>query len=223
MINKVVSTLAEALDGIQDGASILVGGFGSTGIPFQLIDALFEKDVRHLTIIANNAGNKEEGVARLLGGGRVDKIICTYPRSTDCYIMERLYKEGKIELELVPQGTFTERMRAAGAGIGGFYTPTGVGTKIAEGKEIRNFDGMDYVLERPLKADVALLKAQTADRWGNLAYNKTGMNFAPLMATAASLTVVQVSEIVELGGIDPQRVNTPGIFVQRVVQVGDPL
>lgn len=220
MINRIVETLAEAVLGVGDGASIMVGGFGRTGTPLALIDAVLDLGVRELTIISNNAGNGHDGVAKLLEEGRVRKIICTYPRSLDCFVMEGLYRENRIELELVPQGTFNERIRAAGAGLGGFYTPTGVGTPLATNKELRIIDGTEYILEKPLHSDVALIKAHRADRWGNLVYRKTARNFAPLMATAATLTVAQVSEIVELGKLDPETVSTPGIYIDRVVQAG---
>lgn len=221
MINKIVNSVAEAVQGIPDGASIMVGGFGFTGTPFELLDAIFDLGIRDLTIISNNAGNGRTGVARLLDAGRVRKLICTYPRSLDCYVVDDLYRQGRIEIELVPQGTFVEKMRAGGAGLGGFYTQTGVGTPLAEGKEVRVLDGKEYLLEKPLRSDVALVKAQTADRWGNLFYPKTGKNFAPIMAAAADLTIAQAAEIVSIGEIDPELVSTPGIFVRRVVGVGE--
>lgn len=222
MLNKIVPTLAAAVADIQDGSTILVGGFGNSGIPVELIDALIDQGSKDLTVVTNNAGAGRTDVAKLLATGRVRKIVCSYPRSAGSVVFEELYAAGKIELELVPQGTLSERMRAAGAGIGGFFTPTAAGTKLAEGKETRRIDGRDYVLEKPLKGDVALIKAETADRWGNLTFRLAARNFAPTMAMAATLTVVQARKVVELGGIDPERVVTPGIFVDRVVEVANP-
>lgn len=219
MINKIVQTLEQAVAGISDGSTVLVGGFGGAGQPMALIDALIAQGARDLVIVNNNAGNAEVGLAALMKAGRVRKIICSFPRQADSYVFDDLYRSGKIELELVPQGTLAERVRAGGAGIGGFYTRTGVGTMLAEGKEVRNIDGHDYLLETPIKADVALIKAKCGDRWGNLTYNKTARNFGPVHATAAKLTIAQVDETVELGQIDPESVVTPGIFVQRVVKV----
>lgn len=219
MINKIVQTLEQAIAGIADGSTVLVGGFGGAGQPMALIDALIAQGARDLVIVNNNAGNAEVGLAALMKAGRVRKIICSFPRQADSYVFDDLYRSGKIELELVPQGTLAERVRAGGAGIGGFYTRTGVGTMLAEGKEVRNIDGHDYLLETPIKADVALIKAKCGDRWGNLTYNKTARNFGPVHATAAKLTIAQVDETVELGQIDPESVVTPGIFVQRVVKV----
>lgn len=219
MINKVFETAAQALADIHDGATIMIGGFGNAGMPAELIDALIEQGARGLTIVNNNAGNGETGLAALLKARRVAKIICSFPRQTDSYVFDALYRAGEIELELVPQGNLAERIRAAGAGIGGFFTPTGFGTLLAEGKEVREIDGRQYVLEQPLHADFALIKAQRADRWGNLVYRKTARNFGPIMATAAKTAVVQVTEVVELGMLDPEAVVTPGIFVQRVVQL----
>lgn len=219
MINKIVQTLEQAVAGIADGSTVLVGGFGGAGQPMALIDALIAQGARDLVIVNNNAGNAEVGLAALMKAGRVRKIICSFPRQADSYVFDDLYRSGKIELELVPQGTLAERVRAGGAGIGGFYTRTGVGTMLAEGKEVRNIDGHDYLLETPIKADVALIKAKCGDRWGNLTYNKTARNFGPVHATAAKLTIAQVDETVELGQIDPESVVTPGIFVQRVVKV----
>lgn len=219
MINKIVETLDEAVAGIQDGATVLVGGFGGAGQPMALIDALIAQGAKDLTIVNNNAGNAEIGLAALMKAGRVRKIICSFPRQADSYVFDELYRSGKIQLELVPQGTLAERVRAGGAGIGGFYTRTGVGTMLAEGKELRNIDGVDYLFELPIKADVALIKAKCADRWGNLTYNQTARNFGPVHATAAKLTIAEVDELVGLGEIDPEAVVTPGIFVQRVVKV----
>lgn len=210
-----------AVRGISDGSSVLIGGFGRAGLPFALIDALRRSGARELTVVNNNAGNGTTGLAGLLASGAVRKIICSFPRQSDSFIFDELYRAGKIELEVVPQGNLAERIRAGGAGIGGFYTPTGVGTLLAEGKEQRTIDGRQYVLEYPIKADVALIRAHRADRLGNLVYRKTGRNFGPIMATAAALTIVEVSEVVPIGGIDPETVITPGIFVDRVV-VADP-
>ncbi|MDE1931032.1 MAG: 3-oxoacid CoA-transferase subunit A [Alphaproteobacteria bacterium] len=219
MIDKRVKDLAAAVAGIKDGATVLCGGFGAVGEPIALTEALLPLGVRNLVIVANNAGTGETGIARLIKEGRVRKVICSYPRTTDPREFEAAYKAGKIELELVPQGTLSERLRAAGAGIGGFYTPTGVGTKLAEGKETRAIDGKSYVLEQPIRGDAALIAAHKSDRWGNLVYRKSARNFNPVMAAAAALTVVQVSEIVELGELDPEAIVTPGIFVDRVVRV----
>jgi 3-oxoadipate CoA-transferase, alpha subunit len=210
-----------AVRGISDGSIVLIGGFGRAGLPFALIDALRRGGARDLTVVNNNAGNGTTGLAALLAAGAVRKIICSFPRQTDSFVFDELYRSGKIELEVVPQGNLAERIRAGGAGIGGFYTPTGVGTLLAEGKEERTIDGRQYVLEYPIKADVALIRAHRADRLGNLVYRKTGRNFGPIMATAAALTIVEVSELVPIGGIDPETVITPGIFVDRVV-VADP-
>lgn len=219
MINKIVQSLSQAVAGVEDGATVLVGGFGGAGQPMALIDALIEQGAKDLVIVNNNAGNADVGLAALMKAARVSKIICSFPRQTDSYVFDELYRSGKIELELVPQGTLAERVRAGGAGIGGFYTRTGVGTMLAQGKEVRQIDGEDYVFEAPIKADVALIKAKCGDRWGNLTYNKTARNFGPVHATAAKLTIAQVDEIVELGEIDPETVVTPGIFVQRVIKV----
>jgi 3-oxoadipate CoA-transferase alpha subunit len=219
MINKIVQSLEQAVAGIKDGSTILVGGFGGAGQPMALIDALVAQGAKDLTVVSNNAGNAEIGLAALMKAGRVRKIICSFPRQADSYVFDELYRSGKLELELVPQGTLAERVRAGGAGIGGFYTRTGVGTMLAQGKEVRTIDGEQYLLEEPIKADVALIKAKCGDRWGNLTYNKTARNFGPVHATAAALTIAQVDEVVDLGEIDPESVVTPGIFVKRVVQV----
>jgi 3-oxoadipate CoA-transferase alpha subunit len=210
-----------AVRGIADGSTVLIGGFGRAGLPFALIDAVRRNGVRDLTVVNNNAGNGDTGLAALLAAGAVRKMICSFPRQSDSHVFDELYRAGRIELEVVPQGNLAERIRAGGAGIGGFYTPTGVGTLLAEGKELRTIDGRDYVLEYPIKADLALIRAHRADLLGNLVYRKTGRNFGPIMATAATLTVAEVSEVVPLGGIDPEAVVTPGIFVDRVV-VADP-
>ena len=210
-----------AVRGITDGSSVLIGGFGRAGLPFALIDALRRSGARELTVVNNNAGNGTTGLAALLAAGGVRKIICSFPRQSDSFVFDELYRAGKIELEVVPQGNLAERIRAGGAGIGGFYTPTGVGTLLAEGKEQRTIDGRQYVLEYPIKGDVALIRAHRADQLGNLVYRKTGRNFGPIMATAAALTIAEVSEVVPIGGIDPETVITPGIFVDRVV-VADP-
>src|SRR5580700_2889735 len=219
MIDKRVRSLAEAVSGIKDGALVLTGGFGGAGSPEALYGALLEQGARDLTIVNNNAGTGRTGLAGLMDAGRIRKIICSFPRSAGSVVFEELYKVGKIELELVPQGILSERMRCAGAGLGGFYSPVGVGTRLAEGKEVREIDGRRYVLEKPLKGDVAFCKALKSDRWGNLVYRKAARNFNPTMAMAADLTVVQVKEFVELGGLDPEMIVTPGIFVDRVVQV----
>jgi 3-oxoadipate CoA-transferase, alpha subunit len=219
MINKITASVAEALAGTPDGATVMVGGFGTAGIPNELIDGLIEQGARDLTVVNNNAGNGETGLAALLSTGRVRKIICSFPRQADSQIFDALYRSGKIELELVPQGNLVERIRAAGAGIGGFFTPTGYGTQLAQGKETREIDGRMYVLEAPIHADLALVKAERGDRWGNLTYRKAARNFGPVMATAARKTVATVHEIVDLGELDPEAVVTPGIFVHRVVQV----
>ena len=217
MIDKRVASLREAIAGIKSGAAVMIGGFGSSGIPFELIEALRQHGADDLTVISNNAGSHEIGIATLLRDRLVRKVVCTSPRSQGSVWFEKLYEEGAIELELMPQGTFAERMRAAGAGLGGFFTPTGYGTKLAEGKETREIDGVGYVLEPPLKADVALIKAHKGDKWGNLAYNTAGRNFNPVMAMAADMTIAEVEHIVELGELDPESVATPGIFVDRVV------
>jgi 3-oxoadipate CoA-transferase, alpha subunit len=214
---EICSDPDTAVRGISDGSSVLIGGFGRAGLPFALIDALRRSGARDLTVVNNNAGNGTTGLAALLAAGAVRKIICSFPRQSDSYVFDELYRSGKIELEVVPQGNLAERIRAGGAGIGGFYTPTGVGTPLAEGKEQRTIDGRQYVLEYPIKADVALIRAHRADLLGNLVYRKTGRNFGPIMATAAALTIVEVSEVVPIGGIDPETVITPGIFVDRVV------
>lgn len=221
MISKIVQSLQDAVAGIPDGATLMIGGFGTAGLPNQLIDAVLEQGARDLVVVNNNAGNGDTGLAALLAAGRVRKIICSFPRQVDSHVFDGLYRSGKIELELVPQGNLAERIRAAGAGIGAFYTPTAVGTPLAEGKEVRTINGRDYLLEYPLHADFALIKAQRADRWGNLVYRKTARNFGPIMATAARTTIAQVDAVVELGELDPEAIVTPGLFVQRVVAVGE--
>ncbi len=219
MINKIFESLQSAVADVHDGATVMIGGFGTAGMPSELIDALIEQGARELTIVNNNAGNGDIGLAALLKAKRVRKIICSFPRQTDSYVFDALYRAGEIELELVPQGNLAERIRAAGAGIGGFFTPTAYGTKLAEGKETRLIDGRHYVLESPLHADFALIKALKGDRWGNLVYRKTARNFGPIMASAAKTAIVQVSKVVPLGELDPENIVTPGIFVQRVIEV----
>ena len=216
---QLLDTVDEAVGGIEDGATVLVGGFGLAGMPFDLIDALIRQGATDLTIVANNAGNAEVGLAALLNAGRVRKILCSFPRQVDSWVFDELYREGKIELEVVPQGNLAERMRAAGAGIGAFYCPTGVDTPLAEGKETRTIGGRDYVLEVPIKGDYALISAHRADETGNLVYRKTARNFGPVMATAATTTIVQVDEVVPTGSLDPEAVVTPSIYVDRVVRV----
>jgi 3-oxoadipate CoA-transferase alpha subunit len=217
VIDKTVASLSEAVADIADGASVMIGGFGTAGMPDELIDALIERGVGDLTLINNNAGNGERGVAALIAAGRVRKIICSFPRQSDSHHFDARYRAGQIELELVPQGNLAARIHAAGAGLGAIFTPTGYGTLLAEGKETREIDGRHYVLEHPIRADFALIKAQRGDRWGNLVYRKTARNFGPIMAMAATTTIAQVDETVPLGAIDPETVVTPGIFVQRVV------
>jgi 3-oxoadipate CoA-transferase alpha subunit len=215
----ICGTTAEAVAGIRDGSTVLVGGFGMAGMPVQLIDALIEQGARDLTVVSNNAGNGDAGLAALLAEGRVRKMICSFPRQTDSWVFDGLYRAGKIDLEVVPQGSLAERIRAAGAGIGAFYSPTAVGTPLAEGKETRQIGGRDYVLEYPIKGDVALIGAYRSDRMGNLVYRKTARNFGPVMATAATMVVVQVHEIVETGELDAESIVTPSIYVDRVVAV----
>jgi 3-oxoadipate CoA-transferase, alpha subunit len=225
MINKIVQTMAEAMAGIRDGAVVLLGGFGSIGQPNALIDGLIEHGAKDLTIVSNNAGVGRIGLARLLELGRVRKIICSYPRSVDPVVFEELYRAGKIELEIVPQGTLAERLRAAGAGIPAFFTATAVGTKLAAGKEQREIGGRNYLLEESLGGDVALIEAWEADRWGNLTYRSSARNFNPVMAMAATLTIAQAQHIVDLGALDPEKIATPGIHVNRVLHVpyGEPI
>jgi 3-oxoadipate CoA-transferase alpha subunit len=220
MISKIVASVEEAVADIRDGATVMIGGFGNAGMPSDLIDALIAQGARELTVVNNNAGNGDRGLAALLQAGQVRKIICSFPRQADSQVFDALYRAGKIELELTPQGNLAERIRAAGAGIGGFFSPTGYGTQLAEGKETRTINGRNYVLEMPIHADFALIKARAADRWGNLVYRKTGRNLGPIMAMAAAITIAQVSEVVPLGELDPEVIVTPGIFVQRVVTLG---
>ena len=219
MIDKIFPSAEAALADVADGATVMIGGFGTAGLPNELTDALLAQGARELTIVNNNAGNGDTGLAALLAAGRVRKIICSFPRQVDSHHFDRLYRAGKIELELVPQGNLAERIRAAGAGIGGFFTPTGYGTELARGKETREIDGRMYVLESPIHADFALIKAERGDRWGNLTYRMTARNFGPVMAMAARTTVATVHQVVDLGALDPECVVTPGLFVQRVVRV----
>jgi 3-oxoadipate CoA-transferase alpha subunit len=218
MIDKISPSVAAAVADIPDGATILIGGFGTAGMPAALIDALIAQGARDLVIVNNNAGNGDTGLAALLKARRVRKIICSFPRQADSHVFDALYRAGEIELELTPQGNLAERIRAAGAGMGGFFSPTGYGTDLAVGKETRLIDGRHYVLESPIHADFALIKAFHGDRWGNLVYRKTARNFGPIMAMAARCTIAQVTRVVELGELDPEAIVTPGIFVQRVVQ-----
>src|SRR3954465_10679753 len=219
MIDKTVPDAAAAVAGIPDGATVMIGGFGGAGQPVELIDALIASGAGDLTIVNNNAGNGDTALAALLAAKRVRKIVCSFPRQSDSWVFDGLYRAGEIELELVPQGNLAERIRAAGAGIGAFFTPTGFGTLLAEGKETREIDGRHYVLEYPIHADVALIKADRGDRWGTLVYRKTARNFGPIMASAAKCAIAQVRETVDLGGLDPETIVTPGIFVQRVVKL----
>ena len=219
MINKIVDSLAAAVADIRDGATIMIGGFGTAGMPAELIDALIAQSARNLTIVNNNAGNGDTGLAALLKTKRVKKIICSFPRQSDSYVFDALYRGGEIELELVPQGNLACRIEAAGAGLGAIFTPTGYGTLLAEGKETREIGGRNYVLEYPIHADFALIKADRGDRWGNLVYRKTARNFGPIMASAAKCAIAQVREIVVLGALDPEVIVTPGIFVRRVVEI----
>src|SRR5215212_3678911 len=219
MIDKILPSTAAALAGVRDGSTVMIGGFGGAGQPNELIDALIAQGARDLTIVNNNAGNGEQGLAALLKAGRVRKIICSFPRQVDSYVFDELYRGGRIELELVPQGNLAERIRAAGAGIGAFFTPTGYGTELAKGKETREINGRMYVLESPIHADLALIKAERGDRWGNLVYRKSARNFGPIMAMAAKTTIASVHDVVALGELDPEAIVTPGIFVQRVVRV----
>jgi len=219
MIDKRMTDIDRAVADVFDGAVVMVGGFGPAGQPAELLDALIRRRPRELTLISNNAGNGDYGLAALLKAGCVKKVVCSFPRQVDSWVFDDLYRRGEVALELVPQGNLAARIQAAGSGLGGIFTPTGFGTQLAEGKETRRIDGKDYVFETPLRADFALIKALKADRWGNLVFDKTGRNFGPIMATAAACTIAQVSETVALGELDPEAVVTPGIFVQRVVQV----
>ena len=219
MINKQVATLADAVADVPDGATVMVGGFGTAGLPDELVGALLEQGARDLTIVNNNAGNGDSGLAALLAAGRVRKVICSFPRQADSHHFDRLYRAGQIELELVPQGNLAERIRAAGAGIAGFFTATGYGTELAKGKETRVIAGRGYVFETPIHADFALIKAERGDRWGNLTYRMTARNFGPVMAAAAKVSVASVHEVVALGEMDPEAVVTPGLYVQRIVLI----
>lgn len=219
MIDKIAPSVAEALAGVQDGATVLIGGFGTAGIPNELIDGLIAQGARGLTVVNNNAGNGDTGLAALLATGRVRKIICSFPRQVDSHVFDALYRSGRIELELVPQGNLAERLRAAGAGIGAFFCPTGYGTELAGDRETRVIDGRPYVLEYPIHGDLALIKAERGDRWGNLTYRKAARNFGPVMAMAAKKTVATVHEIAELGALDPEAIVTPGIFVSQIVKI----
>ena len=219
MINKLADSVAQALEGVQDGATVLIGGFGTAGIPGELIDGLIAQGARDLTVVNNNAGNGEQGLAALLKAGRVRKIICSFPRQVDSHVFDGLYRAGKLELELVPQGTLAERLRAAGAGIGAFFCPTAYGTELAAGKETREINGRHHVLEHPIHGDLALIKAERGDRWGNLTYRMSARNFGPVMATAAKKTVATVHEVVELGALDPEAIVTPGIYVSQIVRI----
>ena len=219
MINKIANSAADAMAGIQDGSTVMVGGFGTAGIPNELIDGLIAHGAKDLTVVNNNAGNGDTGMAALLKTGRVRKIICSFPRQADSYVFDELYRSGKLELELTPQGNLSERIRAAGAGVGAFFTPTGFGTDLAKGKETREINGKMYVLEYPIYGDVALVKAECGDRWGNLTYRKTARNFGPTMAMACKHTIASVHEIVELGDLDPEAIVTPAIFVNKIVKI----
>ena len=219
MINKIAPSVAQALANVKDGATVMIGGFGTAGIPNELIEGLIAQGAKDLTVVNNNAGNGEAGLAALLMTGRVRKIICSFPRQADSQVFDALYRAGKLELELVPQGNLSERIRAAGAGIGAFFTPTGFGTELAKGKETREINGKHYVLEYPIFGDVALIQAERGDRWGNLTYRMTARNFGPSMAMACKMTVASVHEIVELGQIDPEAIVTPAIFVSKIVKI----
>ena len=219
MIDKIAASVADALADVQDGATVLIGGFGTSGNPNELIDGLIAHGAKDLTVVNNNAGNGDTGLAALLKAGQVRKIICSFPRQVDSHVFDALYRSGQLELELVPQGNLAERIRAAGAGIGAFFCPTAYGTDLAKGKETREIDGKHYVLEYPIHADVALIKAEAGDRWGNLTYRMAARNFGPVMATAAKQTIATVHEIRELGQLDPEAIVTPGIYVSRVVKI----
>lgn len=219
MINKISSSIQDAFKDVKDGSTVLIGGFGGAGQPAELIDGLLEHGARDLVVVSNNAGNGETGLAALLKSGRVRKIICSFPRQADSYVFDELYRAGKLELELVPQGNLAERIRAAGAGVGAFFSPTGFGTELAAGRETREIDGRNYVLEYPIKGDVALIKAERGDRWGNLVYRKTARNFGPVMATAAAITIATVHHVVALGELDPESVVTPGLYVNHIVHI----
>jgi len=220
VIQKIMPSVVEALRDIADGSTILISGFGGAGLPIFLLDALHDQGAKGLTLVSNNAGNSGIGISKLIGAGRVKKMVCSFPRQPESGAFDDLYRVGKIELELVPQGTLAERIRAGGAGIGGFYTPTGFGTELAKVKDVREIDGVNHIFEKAIKADYALIKADKGDRWGNLTYHGTGRNFGPIMATAALCTIAQVNQVVELGTLDPENIVTPGIFVERIVKVG---
>ncbi|WP_198971560.1 3-oxoacid CoA-transferase subunit A [Xylophilus sp. ASV27] len=219
MIDKIVASVADALADVKDGSTVLIGGFGTSGIPSELIDGLIAQGAKDLTVVNNNAGNGDTGLAALLKAGRVRKIICSFPRQADSHVFDALYRSGKLELELVPQGNLAERIRAAGAGIGAFFCPTAYGTELAKGKETREINGRHYVLEYPIHGDVALIKAEAGDRWGNLTYRKAARNFGPVMATAARQTIATVHELRELGELDPEAIVTPGIHVSKIVRI----
>jgi 3-oxoadipate CoA-transferase alpha subunit len=221
MYSKLTPSIREAVADVEDDSTLLIGGFGLAGQPIDLIDGLLEQGASNLTVVSNNAGNGNTGIAALIAAGRVRKIVCSFPRQSDSHVFDAAYRTGEIELELVPQGNLAERIRAAGSGIGAFFTPTGVGTLVAEGKEVREIDGTHYMLEYPIRADYALISAYKADRWGNLVYRKTARNFGPIMAAAAHTSIVQVDEVVALGSLDPEAVVTPGLFIDRVVEVGE--
>jgi len=221
MLDKTVESVEDAVADVRDGATVMISGFGRAGQPVELIDALIAQGATHLTIVNNNAGNGDVGLAALLAAGRVRRIICSFPRQHDSWVFDDLYRGGRIELELVPQGTLAERIRAAGAGIGAFFSPTGVGTALAEGREHRELNGRMHVIEYPIHADLALIAALAADRWGNLVFRETARNFGPIMATAARVTIAQADAVVPLGSLDPESIVTPGIFVNRVVEVGE--
>lgn len=218
-MNKINTSISTLMNSIPDAATILIGGFGTAGQPAELIDYLIESGAKELTIVCNNAGNGDHGLAKLLKAGRVKKMICSFPRQADSYVFDELYRAGRVELELVPQGNLACRIQAAGMGLGAVFTPTGFGTLLAEGKETREINGKDYVLEYPIHADFAFIKAHKGDRWGNLVYNKSARNFGPIMAMAADVTIAQVNEVVELGEIDPEHIITPGIFVHHIVEI----
>lgn len=219
MINKIATSVADALADVKDGSTVMIGGFGTSGIPNELIDGLIVQGSKDLTVVNNNAGNGDTGLAALLKAGRVRKIICSFPRQADSHVFDGLYRTGKLELELVSQGNLAERIRAAGAGIGGFFTPTGFGTELAKGKECREINGKNYVLEHPIHGDLALIKAERGDRWGNLMYRMAARNFGPVMATACKKTVATVHEISDLGELNPEHIVTPGIFVHQIIKI----
>ncbi|MCM3761431.1 3-oxoacid CoA-transferase subunit A [Alkalihalobacillus oceani] len=218
MINKVIASASEAVADVDNGSTVLFGGFGGAGVPYELIYALYDQEAKNLTAVSNNPGYHEEGIAKLIAHDRIAKLLCSFPVQKDSYVFKEKYKQGKIDLELIPQGTMAERIRAGGAGIEAFYTPTGVGTEVAKGKDEKEFNGITCILEKAIKGDFAFIRAKKADRWGNLVYNKSGRNFNPVMAMAAKVTIAEVDEIVEVGELDPEAIVTPGIFVQRVVK-----